>query len=119
MSSVDADFAAADAMFAEAFGVLVTYLRGVDETVLTAEVQLHDYEISSQGGTVTVVRSRDYLLSASDLGLTPRVGDQIKETIGGVVKLFEVMPIGDRPCFEEADPSQRKLLVHTKYAGNE
>ena len=109
-------------MFAEAFGVSVTYVRGASETELTAEVQLQDYEISGDGGMATVVQSRDYLLTASELSFTPddpRVGDQIKETIGGVVKLFEVMPIGQRPCWQWADTSQRKVLVHTKYAGTE
>ena len=119
MSSVDADFAAADEMFSEAFGVSVTYVRGVGETELTAEVQLQDYDIGGPDVAATVVQSRDYLLSASDLSLTPRPGDQIKETIGGVVKLFEVMPIAARPCWQWTDSQDRKMLVHTKYAGTE
>ena len=119
MSSVDADFAAADAMFAEAFGVSVTYVRGASETELTAEVQLYDQRKSGPDGAETSSQVRGYTMTATDLGLTPRPGDQIKETIGGIVKLFEVLPIDDGRCFKWVDAGERRLLVHTKYVGDE
>ncbi len=119
MSSVDADFAAADAVFAEAFGVSVTYVRGESETVLTAEVDLYDQRKSGPDGAEIISQVRGYTITAADLSLTPRPGDQIKETIGGVVKLFEVLPIDQRRCFKWVDAGEQRLLVHTRYVGTE
>jgi len=115
--SFDTDFAAADSMFAEAFGVSVSYVRGASTTTLTAEVQLNEYKESGPEGGEIVVESRDYLITKADLSVTPRVGDQIKETIAGVVEIFEVMPVDGREY--RSDVAKRKLLVHTKYAGSE
>ncbi len=119
MSSVDADIAADDEMFSEAFGVSVTYVRGEGETELTAEVDLYDQRRSGPDGAETTSQVRGYTITATDLAFTPRVGDQIKETIGGVVKLFEVLPIDDGRCFKWVDAGERKMLVHTKYVGTE
>ncbi len=119
MSSVDADFAAADAMFAEAFGVSVTYVRGASETPLTAEVELYDQRTSGPDGAEITSQVRSYTITAADLALTPRSGDQIKETIGGVVKIFEVLPIDQGRCFKWVDGGERRMLVHTKYVGTE
>lgn len=122
MPEFDTDFAAADDLLAEAFGGTVTYARGSDTVNVTAEVVLADYGVTGPIGGRIQVQPRDYLITAADLVLnsaqiTPRSGDKIRETILGIVEEFQVMPLGDRPCHEDADAGKTKWLVHTKYVG--
>ena len=118
MSLGDAEFSAAAPYYAEMYGVEVVYVRGASQETITAEVQLNENRVNGPDGAEITVRSRDYLITAADLSITPQVGDQIKQTIGGTVKIFEVMPVDNR-CFEEVDSQEEQLLVHTKYAGSE
>ena len=122
MPAFDTDFALADDLFAEAFGVPVTYARGSDTVSITAEVVLASYEATGPTGGQTRAQPRGYLVTVADLilsgsSITPRSGDKIRETILGIVEEFEVMPLGDRPCHEDADAGRTKWLVHTKYVG--
>lgn len=119
MSSADTEFAESDSYFAETFGLSVTYVRGEDETTLTAEVELNDYQIMSEDGIATTAQIRDYLITASDLGITPRSGDKIKQTIDSVVHFFQVMPLDEGPVYKEVDTIKSKILIHTKYIGTE
>ena len=115
MSAFDDDFAAADETFAEAFGDSVEYL--VDGEVVatpTAEVSLQRYQLVDAYDAVQTIVSRDYVFLAADLGATPQAGHRIREIIGGVAKTFEVMPIGDGPCWQPIDADHRRIVVHTK-----
>ena len=49
--------------------------------------------------------------------MIPRSGDQVSVTIADVDCVFEAMPLGNRPCFEQADPDGVMLVVHTKKVG--
>lgn len=119
-SAFDADFEAADDLFAEAFGVSVVIRRSdSDSGTVTAEVVIRDYTVFDQDGLHTVAQYRDYLIAASDYDFgsgaaTPRPGDRISETIGSVACTFELMPIGTRPAGEWADVNGTRWLVHTK-----
>ena len=114
MSSFDDDFAAAESMFAEAFGDAVIYVAGATEIAWTAEVVLSKHEVTDDYGATTVVVSRDYIGDASALGVVPVDGHRIMQTIGGVLKTFEVMPIAGKKCWESADPDGRQIVVRTK-----
>ncbi len=114
MSAFDDDLADAEGMFAEVFGVDVTYYVGETETPWTAEVVLQQHETTNERGVRTTVTSRDYIGSASELGITPEAGHRIVELVGGVEKTYEVMPIAGAPCWEPADESGRRIVVRTK-----
>jgi hypothetical protein len=114
VSAFDDDFAAVDGMFAEAFGVDVTYMVESVEHSWTAEVVLQQHETTDERGAKTTVTSRDYIGSAAELGVTPEAGHRIIETIEGVARTFEVMPVAGAPCWEPAGESGRQILVRTK-----
>jgi len=105
-------------------GVEGVYARGDDESEPIVGVPIqHEYEvIDDETGLPTRVISYDWtfitaeLLIADEL-ITPRKGDRWKPTIEGTEEIFEVLPIGKRPCFERADSSGVLLVVHTKKVG--
>lgn len=125
MGAFDDDFAVADELFAEAFGDTISIHRGVASTTgITAEAIQRDYEIFDMEGFQTTAHLRDYVIDVGDYVLsgsavTPQIGDRIKETISGVVHVFEVVPLGRKPCYEWAGMKKPQWLVHTKLAGTE
>ena len=124
MPAFDDDFAAADAMFAEAFGGEVTFVYGNSEITVTAEAALHEYKVADTRGVTETIQSRDYVISVAAMVIggepvTPRPGNKIKETINGSVEIFQVMPLGDRPAAEHTDASGTAWLLHTKHTGTE
>lgn len=115
MSGFDDDFAAADEIFAEAFGVSVEYLIGGEiAATASAEVSLAKRETRDSYGAVQTIDSRDYLFTASELTQVPKSGHRIREVVSGVARVFEVMEIAGGPCWEAVDPNGRKIVVHTK-----
>jgi hypothetical protein len=102
-------------------GVLGVYVRGADESepLIGVPVQ-HEYEvIDDETGLPTRVISYDWQFVKSELALgvepiTPRKGDRWKPSVEGTDEIYEVLPIGKRPCFERADSSGVLLIVHTK-----
>lgn len=116
MSAFCEDFAAAAAMFAEAFGVSVDYIVAgvVAKAAVTAEVVLQTHKTQDSYGAVQTIVSRDYLVLASDIGVIPEPGHRVRETICGVEKTFEVMRIGDGPCWQPVSADHRRIVIHTK-----
>jgi len=114
MSAFDDDFAAAESLFAEEFGVSVTYLTATASIAWTAQVTLQKREVIGEHGAMQSIVSRDYAGDAAALGVTPESGHRIQETIGGVVRTFEIMPIADRECWEYADEACLQIIVRTK-----
>ena len=124
MPAFDDDFAAADALFAEAFGGEVTYVCGKSEIVVIAEAVINDYEIDDGAGVLTIVHSTDFVIATALLVVdgntfAPQLGQRIKKTINGTVEVFQVMPIADRPAAEHNDASGTAWLIHTKHIGSE
>ena len=102
-------------------GIEGVYARGSQESELIRGVPVqHEYEvIDEQTGLPTRVISYDWRFVAAELlfadePVTPRKGDRWKATIEGAEEIYEVLPIGKRPCFERADASGALLLIHTK-----
>jgi hypothetical protein len=114
VSVFDDAFAAIEPMFAEVFGDDVTYLAGTVEITWNVQVVLQRHETLGERGVKTTIVSRDYVGSASELGIIPEEGHRIREIVGGETKVFEVMPIADAPCWEPADESGRRIVVRTK-----
>ena len=102
-------------------GIEGVYARGScdSEPIRGVPVQ-HEYEvIDEETGLPTRVTSYDWRFVAAELVLanepvTPRAGDRWTINMGGVEEVYEVMPVGKRPCFERADASGVLLLIHTK-----
>lgn len=93
----------------------VVYKSGPLSVTLTAVATMQEYEILSEEGFPQKVVSRDYLIRRADIVLggsvaEPAPGDQITETLG----VFEVLPMGDRPCCEVHDRHGVMWVVHTK-----
>ncbi len=102
-------------------GIEGVYARGSNESEPIRGVPvLHEYEvIDDETSLPTRVISYDWRFVAAELligsePVTPRAGDRWTINMGGVEEVYEVMPIGKRPCFERADASGVLLLIHTK-----
>lgn len=119
-STADENLATADAQHAELFGTTVDYVRASSTTSdVPARVAMREYEVAEQGGAVTVVTVREYLIVKTNVTIDsvevePRRGDRIKETIGGIVRTFQVLPMAGRPGVEEDDVDGRVWKIRTK-----
>jgi hypothetical protein len=105
----------------------VLYRRGTDETEVQATIGKTEFEqVDDVGGAGLIYRveSRDFLLRASDLDLgagpvLPRAGDQVRETVGTSVFVYEVNAPGGQPPWRYSDPYRRVLRIHTKHIATE
>ena len=119
ISTADANLATADGLLAELFGTTVSYKRASTTTSdVPARVAMREYEVIKEGGTVTIVVVREYLIVKADVTIDavvvePREGDRIKETIGGIVRDFQVLPMAERPHCEEDDVDGRLWKIRT------
>ena len=75
-------------------------------------------------GLIHRVESRDFLVRTAELDLgagpiLPRAGDQVRETVGTSVFVYEVNAPGGQPPWRYSDPYRRVLRIHTKHIGTE
>ena len=82
------------------------------------------YEQADDAGLIHRVESRDFLVRTGDLDLgagpiLPRAGDQVRETVGLSVFVYEVNAPGGQPPFRYSDPYRRVLRIHTKHIATE
>lgn len=102
----------------------VVYRRGTDEKEVLATIGKTEFEQADDSGLIHRVESRDFLVRTEDLDLgagriLPRAGDQVRETVGMSVFVYEVNAPGGQPPFRYSDPYRRTLRIHTKYIGTE
>ncbi|MBX3382147.1 MAG: hypothetical protein WAZ94_01725 [Phycisphaerales bacterium] len=102
----------------------VVYQRGAEAKEVLATVGRTEFEQADDAGLIHRVESRDFLVRAADLDLgagpiLPRAGDQVRETVGAQVFVYEVNAPGGQPPFRYSDPYRRVLRVHTKHIGTE
>ncbi|MGD9688368.1 MAG: hypothetical protein AB7K52_04625 [Phycisphaerales bacterium] len=102
----------------------VLYRRGAEEKEVQATIGKTEFEQADDAGLIHRVESRDFLIRAADLDLgagptLPRAGDQVRETSGTQVFVYEVNAPGGQPPFRYSDPYRRVLRVHTKHTGTE
>jgi len=84
---------------------------------LTAWHQLVNYEVVDNEGYGTSVQSWEWRFLVADLtsGFAFREGDLIVEINGDETETqYQVLPVGGRPCVENADSSGLQLTVRTK-----
>lgn len=101
-------------------GESVVYTRGpMSSDPITAVSDVQTYEVLDQQGIPISVLSYDFLFTTSDIvigsdQIEPRSGDRIAATLNGTPCVFEVVPLGNKPCAEWAEPDGIMLVVHTK-----
>lgn len=98
----------------------VTYSRGEDSAEVAATIGRTEFEVAGDYGVIERTESRDFLILATDLVLAgvaaaPQRGDQIRETVGEKVYVYEVMAPGVEPCWRYSDSHRKTLRVHTKH----
>lgn len=103
---------------------LVLYRRGADQKEVHATIGKTEFEQADDAGLIHRVESRDFLVRTGDLDLgagsiLPRAGDQVRETVGLSVFVYEVNAPGGQPPFRYSDPYRRVLRVHTKHIATE
>ena len=102
----------------------VVYRRGTDEKEVQTTIGKTEFEQADDAGLIHRVESRDFLVRTADMdlgsGLTlPRAGDQVRETVGTAVFVYEVNAPGGQPPWRYSDPYRRVLRIHTKHIGTE
>lgn len=102
----------------------VLYRRGAEEKEVQATIGKTEFEQADDAGLIHRVESRDFLIRTADLDLgagptLPRAGDQVRETVGTSVFVYEVNAPGGQPPFRYSDPYRRVFRVHTKHIGTE
>ena len=105
----------------------VVYRRGTDEKEVQATIGKTEFEqVDDVGGAGLIhrVESRDFLVRTAELDLgagpiLPRAGDQVRETAGTNVFVYEVNAPGGQPPFRYSDPYRRVLRIHTKHIATE
>ena len=103
---------------------LVLYRRGTDEKEVQATIGKTEFEQADDAGLIHRVESRDFLVRTGDLDLgagpiLPRAGDQVRETVGLSVFVYEVNAPGGQPPLRYSDPYRRVLRIHTKHIATE
>jgi len=102
----------------------VVYQRGAEAKEVLATIGKTEFEQADDAGLIHRVESRDFLVRTADLDLgagpiLPRAGDQVRETVGTQVFVYEVNAPGGQPPFRYSDPYRRVLRIHTKHIGTE
>jgi hypothetical protein len=96
----------------------VTYARGIITAVVKATIGRTEYETDDGQVVRTEFTDRDFLISVADLILNglarlPEEGDQVRETQGTNILIFEVMG------WRYSDPYHRTFRMETKHVGTE
>lgn len=102
----------------------VVYRRGAEAVELPATIGRTVFRLDKGYGLAERIESRDYLVLVVDLVLggapiLPKPGDQVRETEGGQVFIYEVMAPGNEPCWRYSDPFRRTYRIHSKLAATE
>ncbi len=102
----------------------VVYARGASSVEVAATIGQTIFEQDFELGGIQRIQSRDYLIRTTDLVLDaeevlPKAGDQIRETVGEQVFVYEVMAPGSEPPFRYSDPYRKALRIHTKHISTE
>jgi hypothetical protein len=110
-------------VLADHFGDSVSYYRSSSSVVLTVTPSTRLYRIVDSEGLPTSVQSEDFQFLTTDLVIggvevAPQIGDRIKRTVGSQVRVYEVLPLGDKPCYERR-VSETLTIAHTKFVGVE
>lgn len=93
------------------------YRRGATTINLTYCVDgMTERERADEEGGVLKIRHHDFIIQASEISSlgNPTAGDlvEIADRQGGTAK-YEVLPLGDEPCFRRVHEAGPLLRIHT------
>ena len=83
----------------QAAGSSATYLRGSQEISVTIVRKPRIERIVDEQGDTVTTREHSLIINVAELGIEPRAGDRITETIDGESVTWEVLPVAGAPCF--------------------
>ena len=97
----------------------VTCARGAQSCTALATIGKTIFKTFDGYGAEIRTESRDFLIPAAAYFPTgvqsePVRGDQIRETTGATVFIYEVVAPGSEPHFRYSDASRKTLRIHTK-----
>jgi hypothetical protein len=102
-----------------AFGITARLYRGgLRSNDFTALWENVTYDVADEQGFITQFSSRDFsfdlgIIVISGETIKPRPGDQIEMTEVGVLKRFEILPLGKAPAVDDLEGGYRQR-AHTK-----
>lgn len=102
----------------QAAGVDVHYMR--DDDIRQMRVAVSDITIETiEAGTTVIAEATQFRIPTDDLYfggrlVRPEPGDRIKLWRGGRLRVYEVMPVGDKSHCKPADAYYAAWLVYTK-----
>ena len=102
----------------------IAYVTGATTVTVLASIGKTEFEVVGEGsvggGVMERFESRDFLVATADLLNAPVRGDQIRETLGSTVFVFEVMaPVQSAPPWRWADVQRTAYRIHTRLVGTE
>lgn len=98
----------------------IEYVTGATSVTVQATIGRTDFELVGEGGIMERTESRDFIVATGDLTAAPSRGDQIRETVGPTVYVFEVMaPVASAPPWRWADAARTAYRIHTRLVGTE
>jgi len=97
----------------------VTYVRGELSIEVDATIGRTIFQSDDGAGAVIRFESRDFLILAADLVLAgqvilPEEGDQIRESAGERVYVYEVSAPEGEMAWRYNDPYRQTLRIHSK-----
>ena len=102
----------------------IAYVTGATTVTVLASIGKTEFEVVGEGsvggGVMERFESRDFLVATADLLNAPARGDQLRETLGSTVFVFEVMaPVQSAPPWRWADAQRTAYRIHTRLVGTE
>jgi hypothetical protein len=92
----------------------VTMTRGTESRSVLAVVGKSTFESVDQNGVTESWESRDFIIHATDLPFgEPQRHDKITETIGNVLRVYQVSAPRGVPLFHYSDAFQSAVRIHT------
>lgn len=102
----------------------VVYSRGEDSVTFNATIGQTDREKADDFGRLVKATTRDYIFLTASLVLAsaqtlPEPGDQIRETLDGAVRVFELLSVTGSAVWRYADQYGILLRVNTRHVATE
>lgn len=117
MSAFANAFAAMFATIKQLNGQTVTFVSGTSSANVTAVVGASTFPIEESNGLLTNLETRDYLIASTALASQPKVGDTIKEAVGAVADVYQVISPGGEKAWRWSSPQRNVYRIHTKFVG--
>jgi hypothetical protein len=92
---------------------IVEYRQGSSSFSVLATIGKTVFSLNDSAGAKIIFQTRDFIISADLLTITPEAGDKI-ESNGEV---FEVVSPGGEPCWRWSDAYNQVKRIHTQFIG--